>query len=475
MDLNEVIALLGAVQQKSGEGNMRFKAPASTDTSNGIYVPGGLFTTYGLENDVVSTHVTPRGIGSVAPAVPGNIDDPRFPFLLGWADDYGSEQDGPCDDAPKTYMKGGTLTAQWGRITRQTETIEITSQLHMQRGVNTNLRLLGEMMGMDTLVNNDFPANPLDVTVAAEMVGVGVSLERALARMTWTGSPANNTAGGGYAEFPGLDNQIATGHVDAVSNTAMPAADSLIMEYGYNYVDGAVLDIVEYLSAMEYYMFRLADTTRLAPVTWAVCMRPELWQYVSMVWPCRYLTNRCTTASNSNPMVINDDANVRMRDQMRQGSYIDINGRRYPVISDDGIFEHTNANNANVPAGSFASSIYFVPLRVRSSFSTLYWEYIDYRQVRTQLAPMGRGAGLTPFWSDSGRFIWALDAVKTCFDLAATIEPRLVLRTPQLAAKLQHVMYTPLEHLRSFDPQSPYWLDGGVSTRSLPTSYAVWA
>ena len=293
--------------------------------------------------------------------------------------------------------------------------------------------------------------------------------------MTWTGSPPNNTAGGGYAEFPGLDNQIATGHVDAVSDTAMPAADSLIMEYGYNYVDGAVLDIVEYLSAMEYYMFRLADTTRLAPVTWAVCMRPELWQYVSMVWPCRYLTNRCTTASNSNPMVINDDANVRMRDQMRQGSYIDINGRRYPVISDDGIFEHTNANNANVPAGSFASSIYFVPLRVRSSFSTLYWEYIDYRQVRTQLAPMGRGAGLTPFWSDSGRFIWALDAVKTCFDLPATIEPRLVLRTPQLAAKLQHVMYTPLEHLRSFDPQSPYWLDGGVSTRSLPTSYAVWA
>jgi len=212
----------------------------------------------------------------------------------------------------------------------------------------------------------------------------------------------------------------------------------------------------------------------LNPVTWAFVMRPELWFELSAVWPCRYLTHRCANTGGSNPVVINDNVNVNMRDAMRNGMYIDVNGRKYPVIVDDGIFEHTNINNASVAAGSYASSIYIVPLRVRGNFPTTYWEYIDYRNVDTQISPMGAGARQVPFWTDNGRFLWVYRDNGYCFDLQSLIEPRMIMRTPQLAGKLQNVLYSPLQHLASPYPDSPYHQDGGVSLRGTSTTYNVW-
>jgi hypothetical protein len=144
------------------------------------------------------------------------------------------------------------------------------------------------------------------------------------------------------------------------------------------------------------------------------------------------------------------------------------------VITDDGIYEANNINDANVPAGSYASSIYFVPLRVRGNFPATYWEYIDYRNVSRQLSPMGQGARQVPFWTENGRFLWVYRDNSFCFDLQAKIEPRAICRTPQLAGKIDSVLYSPLQHLRSPYPDSPYWQDGGLSVRGGSTNYAVW-
>lgn len=480
--------LVKALTKDDGGGNNRIqglpsyikaathtKAPANWGTSGYLTQPGGLFTIAGMEPDVITTHIQPMGLGASLPVFPNNIDDPRYGFITGFAAATGSEATNPCDDAPKGYMKGGTLTAAFGRIMRQTETIEIDKLLHQQRGASTNLRLMGEMLGMGALSpSNMTQGQLLDLVVQAEMVGVGVQMERKIAALLWQGSTANNTAGGGYKEFPGLDNQIATGQVDAETGTTMPAVDSLIYNFNYNAVDGTVLDIVDYLSMMEFYLRDNATRTGLTPVTWAIVMRPELWFELSAVWPCRYLTNRCATDGGVNPVVINDNVNVQMRDGMRNGSYIDINGNRYPVITDDGIFEHTNVNNASVTPGSYASSIYMVPLRIRGNFPVTYWEHIDYRGVQAQLGPLGAGARNTPFWTSDGRFLWVYRENGYCFDLQAKIEPRVVLRTPQLAGKVQNVLYTPLTHLRDAEPSSQYWLDGGVSLRSYTAGSHVW-
>ena len=172
--------------------------------------------------------------------------------------------------------------------------------------------------------------------------------------MTWTGTPAASNAGGGYKEFPGLDAQIATGQKDAETGVLMPSIDSTIVNFGAS-VDSTTKDIVDTISGMESYLYNYAERSGLAPVTWAIVMRPELWFELSAIWPCRYLTDRCGNAAGTGVITINDDGNVRMRDDMRSGSYLLVNGRRYTVITDDGIAE-TGAT------GSYTSSIYFIPL-----------------------------------------------------------------------------------------------------------------
>ena len=469
--MSELLDLLTQELRKE----LHTKAPAAFQTGMLLQQPGGIFSVAGMERDVISTHIAPMGIGSYLPAVPGMIDDPRFGFILGFTAESGDEATNPCDDAPSGFMKGGNLTAQWGRIMRQTNTIEMDKLLHESRGSTADLQLMNMMVGGGASPQLMPNADPTKLVILSEMVGVGVQLERKLSTITWQGTPGNNTAGGGYKEYPGLDSQIATGRMDADTGTLMPAADSMIMEFNYADVDGIVNDIVQYVSHMEYNLRNIANRTRMAPVTWGLAMRPELWMELSAIWPCRYLTDRCTTVgANANPMVINDSNNVELRDRMRNTMTLPINGRNYPVIEDDGIFEHTNINNANVPAGSYASSIYFVPLRVRGNYPSTYWEYIDYRRIRQQLSPMGMGAQNVPFWTENGLLLWVYRDNSFCFDLQAKVEPRVVLRTPHLAGKIDHIMYSPLTHLRSPDPASPYWVDGGLSVRGGDTNYAVW-
>ena len=272
----ELEQLVQALQQAAG---MHTKAPANVHTAMLTTQPGGMFAVTGLDTDIISTHVAPRGLGAAIPSFGSDVDDPRYGFITGFSDDIGDEAVYPCDDAPTGYMKAATLTAQFGRIMRQTETIEVDKLLHRKRGVNTNLRLLNQMLtgnvglNMGTMTQNDI----IDLVVRAEMVSAGVRLERKLARLLWSGAIANATAGGGYKEFPGLDSQIATGIVDAESNTAVPSADSTIYNFAYNDIDSTTPDIVEQLSMMAYQLQDIAERTNMTPVTWAIVMRPELW------------------------------------------------------------------------------------------------------------------------------------------------------------------------------------------------------
>lgn len=444
--------------------DMLLREVASENKATLLTQPGGIFATWGLEPDVISTHVRPMGLGKfLPPSIPSNNDDPRFPVFAGYGAETGSQPDYPCDDAPSGLMYAGTLTSQFGRIPKNTKTIEIDKLLHGGgRGVTTNLRLLGQIFGDTPLASNMTQEQILDLVVKAEMVGALVQTERTLAKMLWQGNPTNNTAHGGYKEFVGLDGQIITGHVDADGGGAMPNSDSYISNFGYNLVTSTSVDIVNELSFMMYYLENIADRTGVAPTQLAVVMRPELWHDLTLIYPSRYMSQSSVDASGSQLLVINDDTNVKMRDAMRAGMYIDVYGKRYPVITDDGIYEQTNVNDASVPAGTYASSIYAVPMKYAGMNQGVYMENIDYTNVNRQISPLGLGAQHLAFWTTNGNFLWNLEQKRFCFDMQVKCEPRVILRTPQLAGKIQNVRYVPKRHLRSPFPESPYWVGGGV-------------
>ena len=112
-----------------------------------------------------------------------------------------------------------------------------------------------------------------------------------------------------------------------------------------------------------------------------------------------------------------------------------------------------------------------VPLTIQGGFPVTYREFLDYRRGAGDVALLNNQQ---QFWTDGGIYSWAYNGTFWCYVLAAKTEQRVILRTPWLAGKIQRVMYSPLQHLREPDPDSPYRVDGGVSLRNPGTRYAVW-
>lgn len=467
-DRDELLADAILMLNKTLERQESEKAAGNVHSAITLHDGGGIFSTPGLDRDVITAHIRSQGILSKLPLLPSVDADPRFASITGFTDEVGARVTNACDDAPTGYMKGCNLTALFGLERQDTNTIEMdTVMLRWNRGDMTDLVLRGRLLGLSNVEPSGLnEQDVLNIITMAEMVSAGVRAERSLVRQAWQGNVA-------LAEFPGLDLQIATGQVDADTNTACPALDSDVKDFAYDDVCGTGRDIVEYLAMLAWYLEFNARRMGHDPVQFAIVMRPELWFELSACWPCRYLTNRCNNAAGTAVGVINDENNVSLRDSMRTGMYIDINGKRYPVITDDGIFEHDSTNNANLIAGQFASSVYMVPLTIQGGFPVTYRQYLDYRHsfVGQNVALL---RGREDFWTDDGVYSWAIENQKWCYKLSLKTEQRVVLRTPQLAGKIQYVSYTPLQHLRSPFPTSDYFLDGGLSVRPNGTRYAVW-
>lgn len=474
------------------ETGLKTKDAGVSNSAQLLFGDTGLFAVFGLDSNIITSYVRPDGISSYLSAkgnvFPTIIEQPVLGLLTGIQDDGAAAVSNPCDDAPTGYIKGCNLFFQSGRLQFDTATIEfdkIFTQLNA--GVNTDLRMQGRLLG---LAESDYPKGlddqaVVNVVTGSEMVKVGMLMARGtsnqmgLTRQNWQGSPANNTAGGGYKEYPGLDAQITTGHVDATTGTTCPSVDSDVKDMNYASISSSnannVPNILWYLSMLEYYLRFNATRMGLDPVEWVVAMNPNMWAELTQFWPIAYATNRGAEilVANTNTR-LNIDARemVAERDKMRDSLTIAINGRIYSVVVDDGINELTNITDGNVPAGSYASSIYMVPITINGGFPVTYMEYFDYRVGMQQIQAL---MGKQTFWTDGGTFSWALDPIrKWCYKLSAKTERRIVLRTPQLAGRIDHILYTPLQHLREAFSGSPYAPDGGVSTRAAQSLHAVW-
>jgi len=455
-------------------GLTKEKAAANFQTATPLHGTGGIFSTPGIDRTVVTAYVrSGPSLASMLAKVPSVDESPRFATLTGYTATTGSEPTNACEDAPTGYVKGCNLTARFGMIRRDTNTIEMDKvMLKLNRSDFKDLVLAGEVLGLTDLVPSGLnQAQILNVVTMSEMVIAGVNAERKFVADIWQGTVAAGT-------FPGLDVQITTGHIDADTGTACPAVDSDVKSFNYNNVDNTgTLDIVEYLSMIEYYLYNNAEKMGLLPVNWVIVMRPQLWHELSAVWPIVYHTDRSASIPAAGvTLFLNGAETVAQRDSMRREMKLAINGREYEVVTDSGIFEHNNINNGNLGAGEFASSIYFVPLTIGGNIPATYIEYVDYRQSQPDTAQLAQFPGAPDyFWTDNGMYSWSVDQNRWCYQLSLKVEPRVVLRTPHLAGRLDYVRYIPLQHLRESDPTSPYNADGGVSFRTPTAAQAVWA
>lgn len=486
----DVQRLAGAFMQALGQ----YVEPIQKATGNpeGYYVhgPGGLFGVRGLNQSIISTHTHVLGsLGEVLPIRPSNDMNPLFGYITGWLRSDEQEKNGICDD-PKAVggFKTCIQTATFGRKEFKTDTLELN---HVGQKINRGeffdlvlendplIPQMGGLMQNFRAMNND-QAMLAGREMVARLMGVAIAFQRWFCPQVYTGNPGNNSAGGGYKEFPGLDLLISTTKVDALTGQACPSLRSTIMDFAYRAVDSAVApSIVTTMTTMYRVLTRKAEMQGLAPVELAIVMREPLFYALTAVWPCQYNTSGCAVVTTPNGGVTNlnldAESQIRFRDDMRNNKYLLIDGRRIRVITDDCIMEENAADNGAIPVSGFASDIYFVPLTAMGgNLLTLYWEYYDYNAGTMQAVNDARAN--FEFWSDNGVFLWHVRPPNNwCLDMISKVEPRLILRTPQLAGRLTNVVYVPLLHTDDPLPSQDYFVNGGVRTgRPGPSPFSEW-
>lgn len=471
-------AILDALAEALGPALAKAqKSATGTPTTYYTHGTNGLFSTAGINQDVIATVVRPTGMLEILPAFPTIYTNPLFAYVTGFQATSGDEPSTACADCLSPgLLKGCYQTAQFGRYCRETRELNIERVAELiNRGEETGLRLLNPAVGEANVFTPSLTRQNLFASeIARAMVEVGVSYERLLAAQLWQGNPANNI-GTGYAEFPGFDILIGTTKVDALTNTACPSLASDVKDYNYQDVCSGSPSIVETITYLARYLKKNSSSMGFDPTQWVIAMREELFYELTACWPCSYISFRCNSNPDSNNQMNMVEAaeGIRMRDDMRNGRYLLIDGMRYRVVFDDGINEDTNTTNANLAAGEFASDIYFIPMTVRGSFQATYLEYFDFTKAQDTIT----FAGLNNVFrvTDAGKFVWNTSWVNNCFLMRGVIRPRLILLTPHLAGRIQNVKYSPLQHTRQPFPSDGYFVDGGNTSRTNPgTLYSEW-
>ncbi|HEY4669737.1 MAG TPA: hypothetical protein VIH05_08180 [Tepidiformaceae bacterium] len=474
MDQNAILealakALLPVVQKHT--------TPTGTPSNPYVHGPGGLFGVMGLEREVIHTRLQPVGLAGILPVRPSVDMWPLFPYISGFRDVTGDVANGVCDD-PQTAgpMKTCLQTAPFGRYSFMTREMEINRVGQViNRGEFLDLTLINSPLAAQ-LGSSIFPTIPSEqqalkgAEVLQRFIEVGVAFQNQLGRQLYAANPVNDSAGGGYEEFNGLDLLIGTGKVDAKTAIACPSLDSIVWDYNLTNIASPTANpnIVTLLTNILRRLNHIATRTGLQPLVLTLAMRQDLFWVITDLWACAYYSDRCQTLNNAQVMLDGTEMTT-IRDAMRNGEYLLVDGKKVPVVIDDMIPEQSSNEDAAIPVGCFASDIYIVPLTARGMPVT-YFEHFDYRGGSMQAVVDGRMTQY--FWTDGGIFLWhAKPPLNWCVQWLGKIEPRLVLRTPHLSARILDVLYCPLAHSRDTHPDDHYWIDGGVTERSVDYFY----
>lgn len=433
--------------------------------------PGGMFGVLGLNQQVISTAVQPLSVADKIPVRQATDITPQFPYLTGFINDNpDTPPDGPCDDPPDVgHGKSCIQSATFGNYSYQTRVLDIRQPGRtINRGEFRDLVLVNPPFESGgSILHPDMPGfQGLDNEVFFRMTELGIEFQRKLSHQFWEGNPVNST-NGGYAEFPGLNILIGTGKIDFQTATPCPSLDSLMIDFHGAQVDFNGGDnLVNVLSYMMRYLKTLADRTKLSEVRHVLAMREQLFHEITAIWPCAYMTYRCQprVTDGTITQMISPSDQIAMRDAMRNGRYLIIDGIQFNVEFDDAI----PADAAG--GGCFDSDIYILPLTIRNgTIASLYWEHMPYDQTAIVTARDMRVGQY--FFTDGGRFLWHVPPPNNlCVQLRAWIEPRVILRTPHLAARLQNVRYCPLINPREPYPDDDYFVNGGFYGVRAPLS-----
>lgn len=442
------------------------KAAGSTPTTIYAHGPGGLFSQPGLRPDLTSALILPgmKLMEALPPPEMNRYTSEVLGILTGQTDATGTDPTAACADcAQPGNLKLCNTVLPFGRYCLDSQVLQVDRiGQRVNRSDNIDLRLLGDTL---TRIPNYFTVSGQDILIsepAKKLAEMQIAWYRRWARKPYTANPSNTAGSTGVIDYNGLDILVNTGYRDAYTGIACPAADSLVRSFGGLQVGTNAAAAIGLVVATMRFLEDLADRTGNLPVQWIMSMRRGLFLALTDVWPCVYNTYRCSSFVSS-PVTVNiEGREARMMiDEMRMGSYLLVDGKRYPVVVDDSVVE------AQPSPSVFESDIYILPTYFAGGVKGTYFEYfpLDNSDIQAALRDFAPGDSYRVI-GDGKFMLHKKPPTNWCIQTAMVGWMRLVLRVPFLAARLTDFRYT-FEadiHEREWDSSSPYssfFADGG--------------
>lgn len=464
---------------------------------------GGLFSVAGQQPQIFSVMMLPMaGLLDDLPIIRdglgqefdggnqnfGGFSSPLHTYFTGVTsgalDSVANQPVNQCDVGPEGgLLKACTVTMPFGKF-RASFSLNLEKiatlrdradptylQLQNMAPAQTNLvpSPLGQAGGSNILLNE----------FSKRAFTTAVSWKRFLASRIYAGNPTNSAGSDNWQDIEGFDLQINTGNKkDAFTNQICTALDSFLFDYGSRVMsigtNGASL--YQNLDMAYRQVWWNASRQGLLPVTWKWVMHPNAFDEICKIWPVEQFTEALLAISQFSGGRVNIDGSetIRMREAMRNGLFLPIRDQMIPVVLDDTITETNVTNNNKLSAGQYASDIYLVPYTVLGAMPITYIQPFNMDNgIMTSTVADGRL--LHTFTSDGGLFRWYVYYKGPCVQWDLVTMFRVRTHMPQLAARIQSVGYAPLSHVRSWDPNSAYFVDGGRTNIPQSSFYVDWS
>lgn len=476
-------------EQGANKGVAAKNNPPLSPVAPYLHGPSGLFNRRDRENPVFSTIMSPMmGVADALPVFNGarNLDnnfggtDAAFDTLItgmtsGALDDFANQPTAPCQDGPTGgLLQVGSIVNTFGHYKAGVREVEI----------NRAGRVTDMTDAFTVQVANQFPqglfgtpsptpslGNAVNNELASRIWETSLSFQRMLAGRVFGGSPANNN--GEAKDIVGFDIHINSGNKrDSTNQALIPAANSIVLNFG-SAVVGSATNIVRMIETADAQATWKARRQGLGTPEYIIAMRPELWQEITEIVPAQSLQKVVAVIATMTNAMGNFDAErlQAQRNAMRESLLMPVNGRMIRVVLDDTITETNLGNIGGVPR--YSSTIYGIPLTVLGGYPVTFWEYFNHGNNQANTIQQ-MAAGLT--WvTDGGMFRWTADFARGCLKLNYVFDPRLRVRTPQLAWRIDAVAYAPAMHFDSWNPSSSYFNAGGVTSGENPKYYSEWS
>jgi hypothetical protein len=456
----------------------RLKDSGTTGLAIAPHGFNALFNNFGVEPGVPTTYIGPRGIETWLESR-GHVQksqylNPVFEILTGQTASSGDDATAVCsEDVPVPGdLKVCNQTWGFGEFTMKSKPIRVDNAGELiNRSEILDLKLLNNPFADANKIVPSGSTNLFRNKLTKAVVELTNDFKRRWARLVWTGTPlsATYTDGGVFGnQYNGLERIVTDSYQDVFTATACSAANSLVLSFSGIMQDSAaayVRTMVETYRAQKY----LAEQLMINDVEFAFFMRYQAFLSFTQVWPCSYETYRCYVTPPVAGTVVVDSSGSdqqKLRDDMRSGHYLLIDGERVPVIIDTTMVE-TNIGN-----GNFESDVYLLPISSGTlGGQLLYIDYFDYRgpfgmqDIINQLGPQDEYRV-----SPDGRFaIFFMGGTAFCKQVMIRMRKRIILRAPFLAARLQDAQYAVYQHEREWEPGTSFYEDGGLTSFAGPT------